>query len=242
LQLGFGNFLWVANATEVTTHRDLVYNHGGQVIAQRVAWNFGGYVYGDGQAAVSLQMELVEAALIQPFKDLVLFTDTGSPSATLLLNRGSTTGVRITSGPNWDHTKGAAYALEQHFTATAEAEYPLPQALRMLMDFQESISFSGGGPVRIARRAINGPPQIQTTFRQTEYLATQSGVMVGYLSQPNPLTIAPPKFPAFLVETPTITPHAPRRMGLKYQDYRVEYSYKFVSTSPLIAVPTLWVR
>lgn len=240
MQLFYGSYGFTANSNEIRTRRDFVYNQGGQAVAQKIAWDVGGFLYSAtaSQAAITAAMLALETALTRPFQNLIFYHDDGTtPSATLLLNRGSSTGVRITAGPHYDRTHGSEYSLERHFTFTAEAEYPLPQALKYLMDFHEQVSFSGGGPVRVARRALNGPAQIQMPYKQTEFRAVQSGTSVGYLAYPN----APaPLWPNALEHAPDTVQRSPKRMGLKYQEFPIEWKFSFVSAKPLYGIPTRW--
>lgn len=238
MQLVYGSYAFTANAAGITTRRELLRNAGGQLYAQKISWDVEGYLYADGQSAISAAMAELSVALQTPFLNLGLKHDDGSLSAALLTNNGSTTGVRIETGPDFDRNNGSEFSLERHFRFTASAEYPLPGSLNLLLDFHESVTFSGGGPRYVLRENLDTPPQKQMTHRFTVYKATQSGFAVGYLRYPNRM---PPIWPNDLVESnPESTPESPRRMGLKYQEFKTTWKYTFAAARPLIGLPNIW--
>lgn len=238
VQLKYGSYAFDANATTLTSSSRTRVNEGGQQLSLVRSFSVQGYLSADGQAAVTTAMNALKAALATPYQDLTLLTDAGASSSDLLLNAGSLTGVLVTEGPTFGDSRGAEYATVRSFQFTAQAEYPVTGSQRLLVSFTESLSFSGGGPLYAVRRAINGPPQRQLIYPQTEYRCVQQGMAVGYRAYPVPPA---PKFPQALRESPDVRQRSPRRMGNGYAEYPVEWTYVFESAGPLSAAPTLWI-
>ena len=237
MHLKWGTYTFDANSTLLSASARTQFNRGGQPYSLLRSFTVNGYLSADGQAAITLAENTLKTALAVPFKDLVLYHDDGSASSEILPNAGSISGVKVTQGPTFSTTMGPEFATLRSFQFTAEAEYPLSGTASLLLDFHETLSFSGGGAVYAMRRAINGPPQRQLVYAQTEYRCTQQGMAIGYASYP---VVPGPKFPAALRESPRIDRKAPQRMGNGYQGYEVAWSYVFESVGPLVGVPTLW--
>ena len=240
MQLKYGTYSFDANATMVAASIRTTWNKGGQPFSQVRGLSVQGWLTGDGQAALTLAENALRTALAVPFKDLVLYHDDGSQSSLLLLNAGSLTGVRVVQGPDFATTQGPEFATIRTFSFACEAEYPLSGTATLLLDFHETLSFSGGGPIYAMRRAINGPPQRQLVYPQSEYRCTQQGRATGYRAYPVPQG---PMFPAALKEAGSFTRQSPRRMGPhSWQEYPVEWRYEFESVGPLVGVPAVWTK
>lgn len=238
MQLKYGSYPFDSNTTLLSTQIFPQVNRGGQIYSQRKRFTIQGYLAGDGQAELTLKENALKTALARPYQDLLFLKDDGSASSEVLLNATSITGVLVTDGPHFQTTQGPEYATLRTFTFTAEAEYPVPEGSNYLLDFNETLSFEGGGPLYIHRRAINGPPQKQLVYPATEYKVTQTGRAIGYRAYPTPPA---PKFPFALKESPKIDRGAPERKGNGYQGYEVTWTYVFESAGPLVALPTLWI-
>lgn len=238
MRLILGAYSFDANANLVTTAVDVMWNQGGQPYAQKRSFSVEGYLSGDGQADLTQKENALRTAFAQSYPNLYFLQDSGQNSADILPNAGSITGVRITHFA-FPKANGPEYATIRSFSFTAEAEYPIPNTGNLLLNFTESLTFWGGGPIYAHRLAINGPPQKQLIYPQSTFSCTQVGMSVGYRAYPS---VSPAKFPGALKEAPRISQKSPTRMGNGYQGYEVNWSYLFESAGPLVAVPTLWVN
>jgi hypothetical protein len=238
MQLGYGNYLFPVNATLLTSSLETLVNTGGQFYAQRRSFHVTGYLSGSGQDQITQAENALKTALSVPYRDLIFRNDDGSRSSEVLLNAGSITGVLI-KNLSFPETKGPEYATIRSFSFTAEAEYPLPGTGDYLLEFHETLSFSGGGQLYVCRPAINGPAQRQLVYPLMPFSCVQSGVVVGYQSYPP----APAqKFPSCLKQAPRTTQESPTRRGKGYQGYKLTYEYHFESPFPLTgASPTMWI-
>ncbi len=244
MQLFWGTFGFAANQVTIADRREQDWSDGGRLLSYKRSMDVEGYLLANGQAATTLVMSALMQALSFQGHDLILKQDTGANSATLLRNAGSITGTRVVKGPDFPESKdGISYVSGRKFTFTVEAVYPYSGTGNFLRSFHETLSFSGGKPLYVARPALNTVGQIQRVWFQMPYRCIQKGFAVGYGDYP-PLPL--PKFPGALLEAPEPVKHSPRRMGglanLGYQDFKIEWVYKFGSVLPLSQSvnPTLW--
>jgi hypothetical protein len=237
MQLIYGTYTFPANATLVTGQVRTLFNRGGLPYAQVRTVQVQGYLEGTGQAALIVAESALRTALASPYYALAFRADDGTITPLSLSNTGSTTGVRITEGPHFDTAQGPEYATLRTFRFSAEAEYPLTGAPAYL-DFTETLTFSGGGPVYAHRPAINGPPQRQQVWPASVYRVTQAGSASGYRGYP-PVPAA--RWPFALREAGQVSYASPERKGpAAWQDWRITWSYQHESASPLAGLPTLW--
>lgn len=240
MQLKWGTYPFPVSGVKVTSGRKV------ERAKDDLPWryidklNCDGFLEGTSQADLTAKQLALEAALLRPFRDLVLVQDDGSASATLLSNADSITGVVVTDGPNFADTAGSEYATQRHFTFAAEADYPFPQTgPRTILEWSETVAVSGGGPLYVCKPALVGPPQRQLVYEQTACLATQTGFAVGRSDYP---LVAPPLWPFALKEAPEVRRKDPTKRGQSYTEYRIEWSYSFEWPFPLVAAPTRWPR
>lgn len=196
-----------------------------------------GTLFAADQAATDAAVRALNTAFSANYLDLVLYQDSGAISTVILLNSGSTSGVVVTTRPSYPNTMGAELGIKRYFEIELSAEYPAANTAGIYIDFQETIDFGGGGPVYTMKRAINGPPQRQLIWPQSEYTAVQSGRAVGYKAYPS---IPPPKFPGALRQNGDFQRTSPQRNGQTYEQFAVSWKYEFHSISQLIAFPTNW--
>jgi hypothetical protein len=204
-----------------------------------------GWIYpsveGD-QLSVSIAMqELIDALSIQN-QDLVFFDDDGVITATILQNRTSISGVKIEVGPDFPENMGGEYNVQRRFRFRASAEYAYPNTKNLLLEFNESLQFSGGAPKFVVRPAVEGFGQRQLAVQVMPYLCTQTGFAIGYTDYPQISQVAPPKFPRSLLEAPEIVKETPKRRGQGYQNFKISWIYRFGDIIPLssAAKPNLW--
>lgn len=240
MQLGYGSYLWPVNGVKVTSGRRVELDASETPFQYTDSIGADGYIEGAGQAALTTAENTMKAALMVPFKDLVLYQDSGAASATVLRALGSIRGPVLTGGPDFRDTMGPEYATQRHFNFQMEATYPYPGRFgNTITDWQETISIKGGGALYTVKPAIVGPPQRQKIYEVTPCFATQTGYAVGYLGYP---TVPGPIWPFALKETrPELTEETPVKKGsATFIQYRISWSYTFAWVGPLVGAPTLW--
>lgn len=233
----YGSYQTDDNSVIIASRSEIMKNAGGQMYAKKLSHEVKGVLTGADSATITQEMNELMNALAIPFQDFVFYQDDGSDSATLLRNAGSISGVTV-DGPHFIESRGAQYVNQRDFTFTVSAEYPLDDTENFLLRFQESLTFSGGGPRYVVREAITGPPQKQQVREYTTYEAVQEGIAEGYQKEP---VVPPPIWPGALLFAPIIKRVSPDKKGLGYERFAVTWRYIFASPSALFGVPHLWL-
>jgi hypothetical protein len=236
LQAFYGNYAFPAGASMVKAHTRLNVNKGGQPYSHTDTLELECFLPVNSQSDCTQKLSALEKALAIPFQDLVVKDDSGNPTVLVLRNKGSIGGVLVTMGPDYPEFRGPAYVTEMRIAFTAEAEYPFAGTQNMLLEFEEKLSFSGGGPIKVYKNAINTLPQLQMPFKFTFYQMIQAGRALGYRKYPTPSPI----YPALVMRMPDIDMDSPDRHVKNYTNYPVTWRYVMQSPKPIIAVPTLW--
>lgn len=238
MRLSWGSYQFNANSTLLTQREVAMYNAGEQPYARKVTVDVQGYLEADGQAAIAAAMTAMAAALRRPYQDLVFRTDAGGEAYHVLRNAGSVSGVRVVAGPDFPQSMGPEFATLRTFTFSAEAEYPADGSALLLMAYEETLDFGGGGPLYVHKPSLNGPPQKQLIYPQMPYTAVQRGSSTGYLAYP---VLPQPLFPGALKENGRFSRKTPRRRGNAYEGFTVTWEYSYESVSQLAGVPRRWV-
>lgn len=239
MQLKWGSYAFDAGSVEVISSQETMLNDAKIPYSFKRTMEVRGYLNGDGQTALSTATSALQTALARPFQDLILYQDDNSPSATLLRNRDALGGVVITRGPTFAETQqGSEYTTVRRFSFTAEAEYQIEGTGGILISFTERMTYSGGGPLYVMRRALNGPPQRQKVYEHTEYVVVQTGEAVGYRGYP---ALPPSRWPSWLKESPVVARTTPMRVGQAgYKNYKIMWEYRHESPIALVGAPTVW--
>jgi hypothetical protein len=200
---------------------------------ERASVTLNGTFIDDSQTKLAVQQALMNAAVAQPYRDLILTTDAGGVVPVSLLNRSSLTGVRKVSGPTWQGT-GAGYSTFLTFSDLRfEADYPLPAGGPQLIDFVESVTTDGGNyPEFGFLRPVNADAIKQRIYPSSPYTAVQSGAST-HLSR---YYVPPPLWPGDLMHAPRIT-RTPKRVGPTVVHFETTWQYDFGSTRPLLGLP-----
>lgn len=239
MQGSYGNFDFDDNAIVVGSRLSVLKNRGGEMYARLKQYDVEGYVAASGQAALSTAMNAVETALARPFQDFIFYHDDSTESAFILRNNDSISGVTVTDGPNWlADPRGSNFVNQMKFRFTVSAEFPLSNTNNLLLDFNETVTFDGGGPRFAVKECLVAAPQRQKIRTATVYRAIQQGMANGYRSYPNP---PPPLWPAALLESPKLEKKSPTLKGRDYEGFGITWSYSFASPGPLGFVdPNFW--
>ncbi len=237
MQLRYGSYTFDTDSCEVTMDIQTLVNERNVPYVQAYMMSVSGYINGANTAAVDAGCQTLESALAAPYRDLVLYTDSGSATHLALYNTGSITGV-VPTGPRYPVGKGAELVTYRKFEFSARVEHPIGTGRGVLMSFQESISFDGtGGPRFILKDALVGPPQRQLVQQRSRVRANQSGRATGYLEYPTPPAPLWPQDEH--LEARQVRKVGGKFRGRAWQDFVIQWSYQFESTTPLAGNPTL---
>lgn len=235
MQIRYGSFTHSANSTLLSMRREALETEYGRLKGTKEIWDLQGYLEGASQAAITAKVDELVAAYEVNGKDIALLHDDGTV-ARELKSSSTSTGVMVKFKPSFTNSQpGAEYATYRTFSLTVEAEFHDPNV--SVLSFQESVSFSGGGPLYGHLLTVKGPPQKQLLHEQTPYRAIQSGSAVGhrfYLSIPAPI------WPFALVTRPDVTHEHPTRKGNAFIEWATSWQYQFEHGSPLIGFPNIF--
>ena len=240
MYLRYGNYSHDADTCTFTINASVQEDESGNPFEVNYTWNIEGQIQGADQPTVVENFRLLETAYATWFQDLGFFTDAGVSTHTLL-NSGSISGVKIVGPPSYPRGDGAQLSTFRDFTITATASYPAYGTANVLRSYNESLSFSGGGPERAVIECANVPPQEQIIKSYTMRTARQSGSAVGLFAYP---TIPAPLFPGKerIVSDPPGNPvkGSPKRRNGKLVDWPISWSYEFISGTPIDGSPNPW--
>jgi hypothetical protein len=240
MYLKYGNYRHADNEVAVTIAKEGLFTQAGMPRGVRERWNLQGRLHAADQAALGAAIAALSAAYSIQGQDLAFYLDTGERSSHAILSAATNGGVRVVSPPSFPEGKGAEYSTFRSYTIALEAEVLDPDAT--VLNWNETVSFTGGGAQFGFFEPIEGLPQKQLLRVCTTYRASQSGEAVGSFHYPAP---APPLWPgAEHLPQREIRYDLPKRMGppgqATYTQYRVSWSYHFEDAGPLVGLPTSW--
>ena len=230
--------LGAVNSTRFTWGRTLTLNRAGVGIGFQWNCNFGEVLFRcSSQAECAYLSGLVSSNTASQEMDLIVYNDDGSRTDHAAVSDATFSGVRCTS-LTWLDKPGAQFLTHRLFSVSFEWETLLGSEFA-LMTFSEKLTLSGGPPTIVVHEPINGRPYAQVTVPETGYRATQSGSAVGAYARPDIDVIAPLAFPVALTRR-NVTYDSAERVGVKYRNYAVQWSFEFASATPLVGLPNEW--
>jgi hypothetical protein len=238
VRLRYGAYLFEISAVAISIRQEPLFNARGVQYGRRHVWDMEGQVYGTSQATVQAACVALETALARQGQDLALLRDDGAVFHQLP-NGTSTSGVQVV-GPSYPTSFGPEAVLWRTFTFTATADYGLDATAPggiFPLSFEDSLQFSGGGPLFGHLQPVNGRPLKQMIFAATPFQAVQSGRAA--IINTNPVgyvPAAPPAFPGALRQAPTIRRHATGQ-GVGSWQLTTDWTYEFESAEPLFGWP-----
>lgn len=245
MQAFWGSYGLGVNAVLVGVQRRTTFDAGGNPLSRADTAQVQGWLVPAAAAVTAAQMQAdltaqraaLEAALSVPRQEFRLVQDDGN--AALRLAPGlALKGPNVTAGPDYPGQAGAEYVAFQTFSFTVEAEYPAPNAGPgggILVSFDETLSFDGGGPELGWCQPVDAPPVRQQLLSATPYRATQGGTAVSLRGYPTPPA---PLFPGDL-DRPKANPVKSRftRGGPRGLEFVITWAYQFSSARPLDGSP-----
>lgn len=191
------------------------------------------------QAELQAKCAALERAVRRPVIPDVIVTRDDGAFAFGLRGGSSLSGIKRRSGPNYPNSQGAEFVNFRAFQLVFTAEYPIRtsgQFVNPLVSFRETVSFSGGGPVRDFLQPVNGPPIRQVLYQATPYRAIQTGTASALGGWPTPPAML---WPADRLKDPEPSFDGPQR-GPRGLEFAVSWRYEFGSERPLTGRPHTW--
>jgi hypothetical protein len=240
MYLQYGNYQHANNEGSLQVLREGLRAASGILYALRERWHFDGRLQAANTAAVITAQDSLTSNYLVDGLDATFYVDGGASFAHQLLNVDCLGGTRVSVHPSFPSGRGGELSTYRNYTLAIEGDRILPDGL---LDWQEMITWSGGGPRFAFLPCLNGPPVKQLVQQQTSFHAVQSGSASGAYSYPAP---PQPIWPAAehidqrqLVQ---ILPQRCGRHGLQqYMDYRIAWTYTFEDAGQLAGgAPTPW--
>jgi hypothetical protein len=226
VQAFYGNYAFPPNCVIPQTRKRTTFAQDGSPASVENTIECTGEFLGTGQRDLVNQCTLLELALGRQWQDFRILCDDGT-AAIYLPNATAFGGVRVIEGPDYPEGAGVEFAVKRKFRFVVQATYPITAAgLPLLVTYEETVSFRGGGPLIVWMQPVNGPPIRQIAAEATPYYATQSGNAVGLLGWP-----APP-FPLWsgaLMTAPQISRTTPQVLGTSRRNFKITWNYEFAS-------------
>jgi hypothetical protein len=231
----WGSYQFPDNTVYVATRQRAVVNAAKIPYMEEFEIDCEGKVFGSGQAQLTAAENQLRAALAVPRQNFFFLQDSGAPSAVYILNAATVGGTYVVRGPDFTGRDGSEYANQRNFSFTVGFKLPVADPANTLMEYQETLEYSGGEPVYAFKPAVNGPPQLQRVWYQVPYRVVQTGYAVGFRAYPTP---PPPVGPR--TQPPVHRKTSPGREGVGNVGWRIDWQYVCESGGPIVALPHLW--
>lgn len=246
----YGNYRHPVSEAGVTIRRRIQASASGTWSIGRDEWTIDAVIQGDTQAALTANLQALEAAYSIPNQNAILYLDDGVTKTAHQLYAQYYFYVLPTL-PSYPKFEGGEYSTYRTVQIQLIAEgLPFGQSIggagNSLVEFTESIEFWGGGQLRGYVPSLTGRPQLQVRRQQTTYKAIQQGTAMGVGGYPTSLAI--PMWPDAIVDPDQlrVRKEAPQRQGFgsfsSYTLYPITWNYFFESADPIFgsATPRVW--
>jgi hypothetical protein len=236
MYLKFGSWQSDDYEATVSVSRENLTNAFGDPYACRHTWRLNGQKQAADTAALMTALQALETAFDGKQLDRDLTLESAGTVLHRLTQQGSFTGIRVVSPVSYPVGEGAQLSTFRDWTVTVSADYALGTGRDVLVSFQETVSYSGGGPVRGVVECVNVEPQEQILRKYSASRAVQSGSAVGLFDYP---TVPAPLLGSDKLEfAPQISWGSPKRHGGQFTEFPVSWVYTFVSARPLSGFAT----
>jgi hypothetical protein len=233
MQVRYGSLAFTPDAVDWRVSKVTTFSAQDDPLEETVTVECSGQIFGDSQAQIAALSAVVEATLRFPNRRFTVLRNDGGAAVDLPVAT-STSGVKVRS---LDYPGGEGdFTSFRWFRFVATATYPVAGA-SALVEFQESVRFLGGGPVRDFFQPPAGVPVRWTVYENVPHRAVQQGRAVGLYAEPVP---PPPLWPGALMEAPQVTYGNATRAGRVFKNFPVEWAYTFGSPVPLNGRPRAW--
>lgn len=235
--LTYGSYSHDQNECSVTITKRAEHNDRGYRTRIIENWLVRGVKQAASQADLTTALAAMQLAYASDYQNVGLYLDDGTTLTTHYLTNSSTlSGVKV-KRIDFPAGDGAEYSTFRTYEIELEADFGVSGANALLVSFQETLQFIGGGPRFVFLQTITGQPQKQLVAQSTPYRAIQSGSAVqmgGYPRVPGPI------WPdAERIDERQISLRGPS-LGRGFTgEFGVDWSYVFESATGLSGQPTL---
>lgn len=189
-------------------------------------------------ADLTYQTRQLEQAYQTSGQNFRVLTASGGQTHVNYISNYCLGGVRITEPPSFPDGRGIEMVTKRTFTIGLTAIEVLNPNCNMVMSFQESLDFKGGGKRRGLLETLTGYPHAQMWRQHTIFTAKQAGQAVGLFDYPSvPLPIWPTNRTE---EYPSTHKGHPEKIGDAWRNFPISWSWEFASEYQMIGNPHIW--
>jgi hypothetical protein len=234
MQVQYGSYVHPDNECSIAISRQGIFERG---ICTKIkeTWTVEGIINITGVQTISditARIYEIENAYLVNGLDISLVG-----TAHLLQSARCLGGTRVVNPPQFPKGDGTEYATVRTFSVTVEGDILLPAGMGGLIEWKETLEFTGGGPRWVIIETRRGAGERQQVSEQVPYRVRQSGSAVGVTAWP---IVPGPLFPAAEhVERRVLARMTPERMGNDFTAWPVSWNYEFESVSALSGNPTI---
>ena len=241
--LKIGSHTFALGQVALSIQSDIEENDAGQPLFLRQRWSAQGLLTTQQRTAalaaadIDAQIATLNTVLVNGVDIRLTMPNGTTLSQHQLISSSCIGGTRLVSAgiPTFERAGGIT---NLPFTFVYEGDIPATDSASLLRSFEETIQFSGGGPLFGHIVTQTGLPVKQKLRGRTVYRATQSGSAVGYRARP----VAPlPIWQNAQIRAGDFTLKSPRLRGSNFIDFGTTWSYEFESAFPLVGTPNAWL-
>ncbi len=240
--LRYGSFIHPPAENVVSIRRDALMASDRFQYGVKEHWSITGFLQAASPFLLTAAIQRMQQAYSVSYRSIGLFNDDGSATAHIMQGVSAIGGVVILKQPEFPHGDGAEYSTFRSYAIELEGTYPLAGSGNVLLEFDETLDFHGGGPRFVYLQPVSGRPQKQQVAAATPYRCTQHGAARGLLTYP---PVPDPFWPLDEHrDLRRISRKRPRRDWAGgnpvYTGWEVTWSYEFESDQLLLGTPNLW--
>ena len=218
-----------------------VFSNAGIVESVTQRWEWSGRLQASTPGGLTTKIKDLRASYGTQGQGAGLFEDDGTPTAHVWDFKKCSVRIKSVAFPAptpAEYTTYVDYVIELEASVTPSED--TGGGSGDTTNFQESLTFSGGGMVYVYRIARTGKPQKQLVTEQDTYKATQDGEATYKGMWPLPPN---PKWPAAWNRKESSVVYQPaQRSGVEGQEIiwtcKTSWHYVFESDSPLLGLPS----
>lgn len=234
----YGNYSHAEGEVEYSVSNQVLLTAREVAYAYRTRVQMRGLLMGSDPADMDQKVRALKAAYSRSDRNWLVMHD-GQPLDISIYANQCISGVTVEGGVAFPNNKGAVYVTHVPYEITLTADVAIDDTANTLRSFEESLSFSGGGPRYLHIETATGFPVKQIGRRFTVYKATQQGSAVGLYRRPD---VPRPIWPRDLVENPDYSIDGGNLRGSVVTDLTTTWNYRFESARPLRGSPNTWGR
>lgn len=230
LQLVYNGYVHTFGEPKVSITRNAQPSSQGTIMTMRENWKITGILQAIDLKTTGEAITTLEEAYGDQGADIYIV---GTPHG--ILSQNTLGGVRVTGLPAYPTSDGAELSTYRTYDINVEADVIIGDGDAEILEWEETLIYTGGGPRFVVIPTLYGEPIKQTVCQSTSYRCTQSGYAKGFSKYPD----APEPYYdyAWHQDQSPVTLIAPTLIGTgagaKQTGFGVRWNYEFEDPEPL---------